>query len=133
MEVKRWEMTIKEVSEKYNISPDTLRYYEKVGLIRPVIRKNGIRQYGDKELENIEFVVCMRSAGISVETLVEYIKLYDQGKGTEDARRQLLIDEREKLKIKLDEMNRAYERLNYKIDVYYKDVVRKEKSLKMEN
>ena len=58
-------MTIKQVSEKYGISQDTLRYYEKVGIIRPVTRKNGIRQYGQKELDNIEFVVCMRSAGLS--------------------------------------------------------------------
>ena len=42
-------MTIKEVSEKYDISPDTLRYYERIGLIPKVPRnKSGIRDY-DKE------------------------------------------------------------------------------------
>ncbi|HBD06508.1 MAG TPA: MerR family transcriptional regulator [Firmicutes bacterium] len=122
-------MTIKEVSEKYNISQDTLRYYEKVGIIRPVKRKNGIRQYGEQELANIEFIVCMRSAGLPINVLIEYIKLFDQGEETEAARRQLLIDERDKLKEKIAEMNAALERLNYKIDVYYKDIVEKEKLL----
>lgn len=122
-------MTIKEVSEKYGISQDTLRYYEKVGIIRPVTRKNGIRQYGDQELANIEFVICMRNAGISIDVLIKYIKLFDQGDETASARRQLLIDEREKLIEKIEEMNKALERLNYKIDVYYSEIMEKEKEL----
>lgn len=122
-------MTIKEVSEKYNISQDTLRYYEKVGIILPVTRKNGIRQYGEKEIANIEFVICMRSAGISVDVLAEYIKLFEKGDDSQEERRQLLINEREKLKSKIADMNAALERLNYKIDVYYKEVVSKEKNL----
>ncbi len=113
-------MTIKEVSEKYSISPDTLRFYEKEGLIRPVTRQNGIRQYGQKELDNIEFVLCMRGAGLTVEVLSKYIKLFDQGDNTIEERRQILIEEREKLKQKIDDMNKAYEKLNYKIDNYYK-------------
>lgn len=122
-------MTIKEVSEKYGISQDTLRYYEKVGIIRPVTRKNGIRQYGEQELGNIEFVICMRNAGISIEVLIKYIKLFDQGDETASARRQLLIDERDKLIEKIKEMNQALERLNYKIDVYYSEIMEKEKDL----
>lgn len=122
-------MTIKEVSKKYGISQDTLRYYEKVGIIRPVTRKNGIRQYGEQELANIEFVICMRSAGVSVETLIQYIQLFEQGEKTETMRRQLLIDEREKLKNKIADMNAALEKLNYKIDVYYKEIIEKEKTL----
>ncbi len=119
-------MTIKEVSEKYKISEDTLRYYERVGIIRPVTRKNGIRQYGERELANIEFVVCMRSAGLSVEVLLKYIKLCDMGDETAQQRRQILIDEREKLKSKITDMNKALERLNYKVDVYYTEILKKE-------
>lgn len=122
-------MTIKEVSEKYGISQDTLRYYEKVGIIRPVTRKNGIRQYGEQELANIEFVICMRNAGLSIDVLIKYIKLFEQGDETASARRQLLIDEREKLIEKIKEMNKALERLNYKIDVYYSEIMEKEKEL----
>lgn len=125
-------MTIKQVSEKYNISQDTLRYYEKEGIILPVTRKNGIRNYGEKELANIEFVLCMRNAGLSVEVLKEYLKLFEKGKDTEEECRQLLINEREKLKSKISDMNAALERLNYKIDVYYNEIVEKEKTLMKE-
>ncbi len=127
-------MTIKEVSEKFNISQDTLRYYEKEGIILPVSRKNGIRNYGEKEISNIEFILCMRNAGLSVEVLKEYLKLFEQGTNTEKERRQLLINERDKLKKKILDMNIALERLNYKIDFYYNEIVEKKKALlKKEN
>lgn len=122
-------MTIKEVSEKYSISQDTLRFYEKVGIIRPVSRKNGIRNYGEKELANIEFVVCMRSAGLSIETLAEYIRLFDEGDSTAEQRKQLLVTQREILKQKAEDINNALEKLNYKIDVYYDKILEREKEM----
>lgn len=122
-------MTIKEVSEKFKISEDTLRYYEKEGLIHSVPRKSGKRNYGQAELDNIEFIVCMRGAGLSIEVLKEYIKLIEKGEETSEQRRNLLIEERKKLKKKLDDMNKAYQRLNYKIDVYYSHIKGKEQSL----
>ncbi len=122
-------MTIKEVSEKYNISQDTLRFYEKEELIFAVPRKNGKRNYGQRELDNIEFVVCMRNAGLSIEVLKKYLKLLLEGDFTINQRKELLIEERKNLKEKIDKMQQAYERLNYKIDVYYSQVLQKEKNL----
>jgi DNA-binding transcriptional MerR regulator len=122
-------MTIKEVSEKYSISQDTLRYYEKVGLIRPVTRKNGIRQYGEMERKNIEFVLCMRGAGLPIENLVEYMRLCEQGDETVERRRQILVKQREVLKQKIAEMNAALEKPDYKIDVYYDEILKREKSM----
>lgn len=122
-------MTIGEVSAKFNVSEDTLRFYEKVGLIPPVPKVGGKRNYGEKELNGIEFVMCMRGAGLSIEVLKEYIDLSKQGDATAEQRRNLLIKEREKLKNKLDDMNKAYERLNYKIDVYYTKILEREKKL----
>ncbi len=113
-------MTIKEVSEKFNISQDTLRYYEKIGLIKDVKRKNGIRQYEEKELARIEFIVCMRSAGLSIDSLIKYMNLLDRGDGTELERKQLLINERDRLMKRMEEINGAIDKLNYKIDFYEK-------------
>lgn len=122
-------MTIKEVCEKYNVSADTLRYYEKEGLINPVPKVNGIRHYGEKELANIEFVMCMRGAGLPVDVLSKYIKLSRKGDSTAEERRNILIEQREILKEKIDDMQKAYERLNYKIDVYYTKIIQREKEL----
>ena len=69
-------MTIKEVSEKYDISQDTLRYYERIGMIPPVTRtSSGIRDYQESDLGWVEHVICMRSAGLPVESIIEYVKL----------------------------------------------------------
>ena len=73
-------MTIKEVSQKYNISQDTLRYYERVGMIPKVTRTaSGIRDYQESDLSWVELVICMRSARLPVEALIEYVELYQQG------------------------------------------------------
>lgn len=73
-------MTIKEVCEKYNLTPDTLRYYERVGVIPEVTRTaGGIRDYQETDLGWVENAVCMRDAGVPVEMLIEYVKLFQEG------------------------------------------------------
>jgi DNA-binding transcriptional MerR regulator len=114
-------MTIAEVSEKYGMSADTLRYYERIGLIPPVPRdKNGIRNYGAESCGWIELMKCFRSAGVQVEALIEYVKLFREGDKTMDARKQILIEQREVLNGRIEEMQAALERLNYKINNYEK-------------
>lgn len=80
-------MTIAEVSKKYGLSADTLRYYERIGLIPGVRRKeNGIRDYSESDCNWVEFIKCMRAAGIQVEALIEYVALFQQGDDTQEAR-----------------------------------------------
>lgn len=75
-------MTIAEVVNKYGLSADTLRYYERVGIIPPVPRKNGIRNYDDESCRWIELMRCLRSAGVSIDALIEFVTLYLQGDST---------------------------------------------------
>ena len=76
-------LTIKEVSEKYGISQDTLRYYERIGLIPPVPRTpGGIRDYQEKDLGWVEQAVCMRSAGVQTDRICATVPdggQYDRG------------------------------------------------------
>lgn len=112
-------MTIKEVSEKHNIPADTLRYYEKVGVIPPVTRTaGGIRNYTDTDIGWVENAICMRGAGLSVEFLIEYLKLYQQGDGTLEARLKLLREQREILQTQQKQMETTMNKLNYKISKY---------------
>lgn len=61
-------MSKKTRRNKYDITPDTLRYYERIGLLRRVPRnQNGIRNYDEESCKRIEFIKCMRSAGIELE------------------------------------------------------------------
>ena len=127
-------MTIAEVSKKVNLSADTLRYYERIGLIPEVNRtESGIRNYTEKDLGLVEFVICFRNAGVSIETLIEYMKLYKKGDSTIEARKQLLISQREVMQKRLDEIQKTFETLNFKIDNYEKILIKREKELLGEN
>lgn len=112
-------MTIAEVSKQYNISADTLRYYERIGLIPPVNRnKNGIRDYTDEDCKWVDFIKCMRSAGLPIEVLIEYVTLFRQGNSTIEARKEILIEQRGILEEKINFMTATLEWLNHKIDNY---------------
>lgn len=123
-------MTIDEVSKKVNLSADTLRYYERIGLIPEVNRtESGIRNYTEEDLGWIEFSKCMRNAGMSIEALIEYIKLYKKGDATLEARKQLLISQKDVIKERLEEIQNTFDRINYKIKNYEKLLVEREKDL----
>ena len=112
-------MTIAEVGKKYDITPDTLRYYERIGLITDVPRvKNGIRDYDEKSCKRIEFIKCMRNAGVEIETLSKYISLIETGKSTVKERKKLLEEQRDKLLAKQKTITETLDRLNYKIQIY---------------
>ncbi|MFJ7976987.1 MerR family transcriptional regulator [Peribacillus sp. JNUCC 23] len=125
-------MNIKVVSEKTSVSADTIRYYERIGLIPPVKRnKNGVRDFDDEDIRWIEFSRHMREAGLSIEALIEYIGLFKDGDDTTiPARVGILCDERDELKKRIDMMQSALNRLNYKIDNYESHVVPAEKGLR---
>jgi len=73
-------MTIKEVSEKYDIIQDTIRYYEKIGLQPPVPRtKSEIRNFNEQSCKWLEFIKCMRSSGMPIELLIKYMNLFKKG------------------------------------------------------
>lgn len=112
-------MTIKEVSEKYGISSDTLRYYERVGMIPPVERtEGGIRNYGEDDIKWVELVLCMRSAGLPIEAIIEYVRLSRLGDSTFKARLELLSEQRETLISQKEKIDEMLSRLDYKISKY---------------
>lgn len=112
-------MIIKDVCRLYNISADTLRYYEKVGVIPTVHRtQGGIRDYTEEDLNWVKMAICFREAGMSVEMLIEYVSLYQQGDETLEARCNLLKKEREKIKEEMKKYQTALEKMDYKISKY---------------
>ena len=112
-------MTIKEVCEKYDITADTLRYYERVGVIPTVSRtKGGIRNYTEEDIAWVENAICMRNAGVPVEMLIEYVRLFQEGDGTFKARRDLLAEARADIQEQLDRITETARLLDYKISRY---------------
>ena len=124
-------MTIAEVSRKYDITADTLRYYEKIGLIPPVPRsKSGIREYDEESCKWIELMKCMRAAGVQIEALIEYVDLFQQGDATLDARKALLVEQRDQLVSRMAEMQASLDLLNQKIDRYEQGMMTAEQQLR---
>jgi len=123
-------MKISEVSERSGISPDTLRYYERIGLLPPVNRNDsGIRDYSELDVRRVEFVKCMRNAGLPIEVLIEYYGLVQQGDQTIEARKEILIEQREKLVAKMAEIQKTLDLVDYKINVYENALLIREKEL----
>lgn len=123
-------MTISEVSKKFDLSQDTLRYYERIGLIPGVNRnKGGIRDYTEEDCRWIEFIKCMRNAGLPIEVLIEYVNLFQKGDTTIEARKELLVEQRNQLKARIKDMEKTLERLNYKIERYEQSVIPAEHEL----
>ena len=114
-------MNIKKAAEMFDLSVDTLRYYERVGVIPPIHRnRSGYRDYTTNDLNWIYLAKSLRNAGLSVESLIEFAHLA-QIRGTEnveDAQKQILVDQLEELDKKLAEMREVRDLLVYKIETY---------------
>ena len=124
-------MTIAEVSRKYDISADTLRYYERIGLIPAVPRtRGGLRDYGEESCGWIQLMKCMRAAGVQIEALIEYVDLFQQGDATLDARKALLVEQRDQLVSRMAEMQASLDLLNQKIDRYEQGMMTAEQQLR---
>ena len=125
-------MKISEVSKKYNLTADKIRYYEKEGIIPRVQRtKNGIRDFDENTCSWIEFIKCMRNAGLEIEILKQYVTLFKQGIRTIKERKMLLEEQRNKLLEKQKNINATLDRLNQKIK-WYEDMEKGKKDF-MEN
>lgn len=123
-------MKIAEVSEHYGLSTDTLRYYERIGLIPPVNRTaSGIRDYSDLDVRRVEFIKCMRSAGLPLEVLIEYMDLVQRGDQTIETRKEILQEQRDLLAARIQEMQQTLDLLNHKIEVYENRILTKEQAM----
>lgn len=123
-------MTISEVAKKYNLSTDTIRYYERIGLIPRVNRNaSGIRDFTENDCGWVEFIKCMRGAGLPIEALIDYVALFQQGDITVEARKTILVEQRDVLVERMKEMQSTLERLNQKIEHYEEGIHAAEKRL----
>lgn len=124
-------MTIAEVGKKYGLTADTLRYYERIGLIPTVGRNSsGNRDYSDEDCRWVNFIKCMRSAGLSIEVLIEYVSLFQRGSETAGVRKELLIEQRRQIVEKIEELQNTLSYLDTKIDGYEDRMLKFEENLK---
>ena len=113
-------MNIGEVAKELGLSIDTLRYYEKMGLIKKVNKVDGKRKYSDKDVKDLNFILCMKSAGLSLKDIKKFLEYYEQGDITLNLRINMLENQREILQREIKEKKETLDYLNYKIDLYEK-------------
>lgn len=123
-------MTISKVAAMFSLTPDTLRWYEKIGLIKPVHKVGKVRDYSQEDLNRIEFVACMRKAGLSIEFLQRYMNLLDQGDSTVEERKKILLEQREILLEKKKQLETTLARLDFKIKNYTAKICDKKEGCK---
>jgi DNA-binding transcriptional MerR regulator len=112
-------MKASDVAKQFNISTDTLRYWEGAGMIPAVPRDaNGYRDYSQDEIDWIDFITCMRSSGVGISYLVKYYQLFKQGDSTKDERQALLKNQLDEMGERIKEMQNAYSRLEEKLTHY---------------
>ncbi|MBN2266871.1 MAG: MerR family transcriptional regulator [Candidatus Babeliaceae bacterium] len=118
--------TIKEFAQKVNLSAPTLRYYEKEGLLPASKRlNNSHRIYNDSDIPWVTLISCLRSTGMSVSDLKHYVKLCEQGDKTVQERKQIILHQKQKIEMQLQEIKKHLELINLKLNMY-DDIISKQ-------
>lgn len=111
--------TIAEVADRSGLSADTLRYYEKIGLIDPPSRDSGGRRtYSENDMGWVAFLLRLRSTGMPIRLMKEYADLRRLGPVTAERRKDILFEHREELRMRMDEMREFLGVLDHKIQTY---------------
>ncbi|MDT2750812.1 MULTISPECIES: MerR family transcriptional regulator [Enterococcus] len=113
-------MNIKEAANLTGLSNDTIRYYERIGIIMPVPRQeNGLRNFSERSINQLKFAKTMRNAGMGVESLREYVAMiYENDDSTIPARKALLLEQAELMQEKITKMQEAHDYLLFKVENY---------------
>lgn len=112
-------MTISEAAERTGLSADTLRYYEKIGLIPPVPRtESGLRAYSGETIEWINFIQQFKDIGMPLESILNYVKLAMLGSGTRQERKVILLETRRNLMMKIDRLCSCLKQADYQLENY---------------
>ena len=111
--------TISEMAKRLNVTPSTLRYYDKEGLLPFVERsQGGIRRFKESDYEWLKVIECMKKAGMSIKDIRTYINLAALGDSTIEERGKLFEKQRLKLEKKIEEMEKTRKVLQYKCWFY---------------
>ncbi|MBY4955532.1 MerR family transcriptional regulator [Streptococcus suis] len=110
--------TMKEVAEELGLSHDTIRYYERIGLLQVPRDKNGYRQFDQQSIDWLFLVKMLRKSGMSIESLVDYVGLVRQGDSTIAARKAILQEQEERLKEQIAQQESVLEMLSHKVATY---------------
>lgn len=114
--------TIGQVSEMFDLPVSTLRYYDKEGLFPNMERSSGIRQFGEKELESLRVIECLKKSGVEIKDIKIFMEWCSQGSSTYSKRRDFFLRQKEIVENEIHKLERTLDMINYKC-WYYEQAV----------
>ena len=114
-------LSIAEASARSGLPPDTLRYYDRLGILPHLRRTSGRRRFSEDDIAALSLVVCLRDTGMPLASIRDFMRA--SGPGTPDARLAILRKHRAEVSARLDEYRRAERRVDFKI-WYYEEAKR---------
>jgi DNA-binding transcriptional MerR regulator len=116
------QFTIKQVSEKTNLPPYVLRYYENEGLLPSIARsRSGIRRYSEADLEWLGLICCLKNTGMSIKQIKSFVELCIEGDGTLKQRCDMLKEHKKTVETQIEEMHRHLEKVTCKIEHFTRE------------
>ncbi len=114
--------TIKDISEKFNLSISTIRYYDKEGLLKNIKRENGIRKFTDNDINTIFYIECLKKSGMQIKEIKQFLDYASKGDSTLQNRLDMIVTQREKVESEIIELQKVLKLLKYKTWYYTKAV-----------
>lgn len=113
--------SVKEVSNKFNISEHTVRYYTDIGLIPTLKRdKNNKRIFDEDSLNWLSLILCFRNCGMSIESIKEYERLCSLGDSTIEDRYNIILDQQKLAEETYENAKKTLDTINNKVKYYQK-------------
>ena len=106
-----------------NLTISTLRYYDKEGLFPTIQRDSGIRKFGEKELEALRVIECLKKSGLEIRDIKQFMAWCVQGSETYPQRRELFLHQKAAVEAEIERMNRVLDMLRFKC-WYYEQAIR---------
>ncbi len=116
------EYSIGEISKMFNLNISTLRYYDGLGLLPGINKRNGIRVFGQKEIEELKIIECLKKSGLKIEDIKNYFDLCAKGSETYRERYDLFLKQKENVLEEIEHLKKVIETINFKL-WYYAELI----------
>ena len=110
--------TIGQVSEMFDLPISTLRYYDKEGLFPSMERRNGIRRFGETELEALRVIECLKASGLEIKDIKLFMQWCTEGPETYPQRKELFERRREAVQVEMARLKKTLAMLEFKCWYY---------------
>lgn len=110
--------SIGQISEMFGLPISTLRYYDKQGLFPGMERKSGIRKFGEKELEALRVIECLKKSGLEIKDIKQFMDWCVEGPSTYALRKELFVRQKRTVEAEIAHMNKILDMLRFKCWYY---------------